>query len=51
MRSYGKDKVLFGTNFPQLPLDKCVEQVRALGLPEEVQRQFLSANARAVFNL
>ncbi len=51
MRTYGQDKVLFGTNFPQLQLDKCVEQVRALALPEEVERKFLSANARLVFNL
>jgi predicted TIM-barrel fold metal-dependent hydrolase len=51
LRTYGQDKVLFGTNFPQLPLDKCVEQVRALGLPAEVERKFLSGNARAVFQL
>lgn len=51
LRSYGQDKVLFGTNFPQLPLDKCVEQVRALALPPDIERKFLSANARAVFDL
>jgi uncharacterized protein len=33
LRTYGQDKVLFGTNFPQLPLDKCMEQVRRLDLP------------------
>jgi hypothetical protein len=51
MKTYGQDKVLFGTNFPQLPFDKCVEQARALGLPEEVERKFLHENARRVFKL
>jgi uncharacterized protein len=51
LRTYGQDKVLFGTNFPQLPLDKCMEQVRALGLPPEVEQKFLSANAQKVFGL
>jgi hypothetical protein len=36
LRTYGQDKVLFGTNFPQLPLDKCMEQVRGLGLPQDI---------------
>src|SRR5581483_1316414 len=29
MKTYGKSKVLFGSNFPQLPFDRCMEQVRA----------------------
>lgn len=51
LKTYGQDKVLFGTNFPQLPFDKCVEQARALGLPEDVERKFLGENARRVFEL
>jgi len=51
LRTYGQDKVLFGTNFPQLQLDKCVEQARALGLAPEIERKFFSATARAVFKL
>ncbi len=51
LRTYGQDKVLFATNFPQLPLDKCVQQVRAFGLPAEIERKFLFENARAVFKL
>jgi predicted TIM-barrel fold metal-dependent hydrolase len=43
--------VLFGSNFPQLPLDRCLQQVAALGLPPEVEHKFLSQNARRVFNL
>jgi predicted TIM-barrel fold metal-dependent hydrolase len=49
MKTYGKDKVLFGTNFPQLPFDRCSEQVRELDLPEP--HRFLRDNARRVFQL
>jgi predicted TIM-barrel fold metal-dependent hydrolase len=51
MKTYGKDKVLFGTNFPQLPFDKCADQARALDLPAEVRAKFLYENARGVFHL
>jgi hypothetical protein len=51
MNSYGKDKVLFGTNFPQLSLPKCAEQARALDLRPEARTAFLDGNARRVFKL
>lgn len=51
LKTYGQDKVMFGSNFPQLPLDRCLEQVRALGLKDEIARKFLSENARRVFKL
>jgi len=51
IKSYGQDKVLFGTNFPQLSLEKCVGQVYELGLSKEVQDKFLGKNAKRVFNL
>lgn len=51
IKSYGQDKVLFGTNFPQLSLEKCVQQVYELGLSKEVQDKFLGKNAKRVFNL
>lgn len=49
MRSYGREKVLFGTNFPQMPLGRCVEEARALELPPDVEEAFLRANAERVF--
>jgi predicted TIM-barrel fold metal-dependent hydrolase len=49
--TYGKDKVLFGTNFPQLPLAKCMKQVRELELPPDVENKFLFTNARKVFHI
>lgn len=51
VKSYGKSKVLFGTNFPQLSLEKCVEQAYALDLPDEARSAFLGENARRVFKL
>ncbi len=51
MKTYGRDKVLFGTNFPQLSLTKCVEQAAALQLPDDVRSRFLGDNARRVFKL
>ena len=51
LKTYGKEKVLFGTNFPQLSLEKCVQQVEDLGLPDEAKENFLYRNAQRVFNL
>ena len=51
LKTYGKEKVLFGTNFPQLSLEKCVQQVEDLGLSDEVAARFLFQNARRVFSL
>ncbi|WP_258379302.1 amidohydrolase family protein [Pseudomonas protegens] len=51
MRTYGQDKVLFGSNFPQLSLKKCLEQVRALELPPAIADKFVQGNARRVFGL
>jgi uncharacterized protein len=51
MNSYGRDKVLFGTNFPMLDLKKCAEQAAALELRPEAQANFLGGNARRVFGI
>jgi hypothetical protein len=51
LKTYGQDKVLFGTNFPQLSLEKCVHQVYEFGLPETVQAKFFGLNAQRVFKL
>ena len=51
IKTYGQDKVLFGTNFPQLPFAKCVEQVKELGLPEQIEAKFFGRNAVRVFDL
>jgi hypothetical protein len=51
MQTYGKTKVLFGSNFPQLFVDKCAEDARQLGMPSEVEALFLRENAVRVFGL
>ncbi len=51
LKTYGSDKVLFGTNFPQLSLAKAVEQVERLELPPEIRAKFLYRNAERVFQL
>jgi len=51
MQSYGTDKVLFGSNFPQLSLERCMRQVEELGLSDAVKARFLHENARRVFKL
>ena len=51
LKTYGQDKVLFGTNFPQLSWEQCVQQVQAMHLPPQIQTKFLGGNARRVFRL
>ena len=51
MDSYGRNKVLFGTNFPQIPLDRCVDEALRLNLRPESREAFLSGNARRIFKL
>ncbi len=50
LSTYGRHKVMFGNNFPQLTWKKCLEQVQALGLEPEATEQFLSGNAKRVFH-
>jgi predicted TIM-barrel fold metal-dependent hydrolase len=49
MKTYGKEKVLFATNFPMLMFDRCSEGARKLDLPPEVMERFLAGNAKKVF--
>lgn len=51
LRTYGKHKVLFGTNFPMLGFEQCAEQARQLDLPDDAREAFFRGNARRVFNL
>jgi uncharacterized protein len=51
MKSYGQDKVLFGTNFPHLPFHRCRAQIASLELSPEVEEKFLRTNAQRVFKV
>jgi uncharacterized protein len=49
MNGRGREKIIFGTDFPFLPLDRCVAEAKALDLREGVLDHYLHANAARVF--
>jgi predicted TIM-barrel fold metal-dependent hydrolase len=51
MTTYGKHKVMFGSNFPQLQFDRCMTQVENMKLADDVKALFLRENAVRVFKL
>ncbi len=51
LRGHGRDKVLFGTNWPMVPPVKALEALPALALDPDVERRFLADNAQRVFGL
>lgn len=51
MKGVGKDRVMFGTNWPMLEPQKCLEGLSELGLTAEQRAAFLQGNAQRVFGL
>ena len=51
MRSHGRHKVLFGSNWPMIAPAKCLEGLDTLGLDNETRDLFLAGNARRVYKL
>lgn len=51
LKSDGRKKVLFGTNYPMLTPARCLQGLDALGLDAETRRAFLWENAHRVFNV
>ena len=51
MKGIGKDRVMFGTNWPMLAPQKCLEGLSELGLTDAQSAAFLHGNARRVFGL
>ncbi len=51
LRSYGRDKVIFGTDFPVLDFSRTMAEIAALDLSEDVRRKFLHDNAVRIYNL
>ncbi|MFZ5568955.1 MAG: amidohydrolase family protein [Thermodesulfobacteriota bacterium] len=49
MKRNGRNKVLFGTNYPMITPAKCREDLGSLGLDDETLALFLSGNAERVF--
>ena len=51
INTYGKYKVLFGTNYPQLTFNACGKQARNLPLNKKSMKLFLRGNAQRLFKL
>jgi hypothetical protein len=51
LKAHGREKVLFGTNWPMIAPAKALEGIEALGLDDATQAAFLSGNAARVFAL
>ena len=51
LRTNGRHKVLFGTNYPMITPAKCLEDLDSLGLDDEAATLFLAGNAERVFGL
>ena len=51
MRGHGRNKVLFGTNYPMIMPAKALENLAELALGDDVEQLFLSGNACRIFNL
>ena len=51
MNTYGRGKVMFGTNWPQLTHERALSQVDQLGLTDKAMAEFLGDTAARVFHL
>jgi predicted TIM-barrel fold metal-dependent hydrolase len=51
LRTHGRSKVLFGTNYPMINPDKALDGLDDLGLDEKTRALFLSQNTARVFRL
>ncbi|HYW92169.1 MAG TPA: amidohydrolase family protein [Gammaproteobacteria bacterium] len=49
--SYGRDKVMFGTDWPVIDPERAMQEIDALGLRPESERKFMRDNAVRVFGL
>lgn len=49
--SWGRDKCLFGTDWPVVDPERAITEISGLGLREESQRRFLRENALELFRL
>ncbi|QPG68768.1 amidohydrolase family protein [Mycolicibacterium mucogenicum] len=51
MRGSGRTRVLFGTNWPMLSAERCLERLDDLGLDAEARDLYLGGNAARVFGV
>ncbi|WP_338664775.1 amidohydrolase family protein [Pararoseomonas sp. SCSIO 73927] len=51
MNTYGREKVIFGTDFPVLAFERTRDEIEALQLRPEAKRAVLRENARRIYKL
>ncbi|MEK7264902.1 MAG: hypothetical protein AAB227_02280 [Pseudomonadota bacterium] len=51
MKGEGRERIMFGANFPMLTAKRCLERLDALGLDEAGMEAFLSGNEMRVFGV
>ena len=51
LNSYGKDKVMFGTDFPVVTFDRARREIEALNLRPEAKSMLLRENVRRIYKL
>lgn len=51
MRGHGRDRVLFGTNWPMITPERCLSGLHKLDLDDKASDAFLVGNARRLFGL
>lgn len=51
LNTFGRDKVIFGTDFPVIDFERARREIKSLGLRTDSLRRFLYENATAVYNL
>jgi len=51
MKTNGKKKVLFGTNYPMITPAKCLEDLDGLELSQKIRDLFLYKNAKSLFSI
>ena len=51
INSWGRNKVIFGTDFPVIDMERAMQEIQALELNPESQRKFLRDNVIRLYNL
>jgi len=51
VKSWGQDKVIWGTDYPLLTFKRCLDEIEALNLPFEAKRKLLRENAIRAFKI
>ncbi len=51
MKGGGRERIMFGTNYPMLTPSRCLKQLDSLGLDDATKEAFLAGNARRAFAL